>query len=324
MRGQLDDARQNLAPLVNPSPLKRPPEPSHVYSQYIALRPLIFFHSAGVKKMKKRKEEDAFTADYQAHLREAATRTPMQATHRPVSVSQQVDDCGLEFLDTSSALKTTPRPLSKLPQPGPTSHPLWKYAPFAFENQEDDSGSPCLSMSIAIDQRDHAALSDEEIGGFGDDDVAVSRQAVVARKDTVPNQVSAQFFVSQCSHSDVTKMVAIVPNATIEGDVVVPASTKKTRAPRKQVSPTVSRAFFALDNWVQETVLTKVVPSLIDHYGAKENPWDLDGESRLEFKKTLNGLITKLHSNHGPHDVKAGDKLWRFVCLTLYTHIIAC
>ena len=108
-------------------------------------------------------------------------------------------------------------------------------------------------------------------------------------------------------------MVAIVPNAMIEGDSVIPASTKKPRSPRTQVSATVSRAFFALDSWVQETVLTKIVPSLIDHYGSQENTWYLDGETRLEFGKKLNGLLTKLHPNRAPHDVKPGDKLWRFV-----------
>ncbi|PIL28277.1 hypothetical protein GSI_09565 [Ganoderma sinense ZZ0214-1] len=49
-----------------------------------------------------------------------------------------------------------------------------------------------------------------------------------------------------------------------------------------------------------------------------ENPWDLDGETRVEFGKKLNGLLTKLHPNRAPHDVKPGDKLWRFTRQQVY------
>ena len=117
-------------------------------------------------------------------------------------------------------------------------------------------------------------------------------------------------------------MVAILPQAAIEGDAVVPASTKKTRAARTQVSTAISRALFALDNWVQDSVLTKIVPSLIAFYGAQENPWDLDGVSRTEFKKTLNGLLTRIYPNRAPHEVTAGDKLWRFVRMIRSTHSV--
>lgn len=203
-------------------------------------------------------------------------------------------------------------------QPTATSNSIWKYAPFAFETHDDDAGSLSVvpSAHLAIRQHEHAALSDEEIGGFQDVDVEVSRHAAIQRKQPLLNSVSTKLSpLKHVSSSHAFQMVAILPNATIEGDSVIPAPTKKPRAPRGHVSATVSRALFALDTWVQDTVLTKIVPSLVDYYGSQENPWDLDGETRTEFGKKLNGILTKLHPNRAPHDVKPGDKLWRFVSL---------
>ncbi|KAI1783350.1 hypothetical protein LXA43DRAFT_1102651 [Ganoderma leucocontextum] len=218
--------------------------------------------------------------NYRARVRKSAARAatgPIEATPRSRPLPQQDDPSGLEFRDVSPMSTSTPGP-SSIPQPAPPSPPLWKYALFAFEPRDKDNGSPGPSTSLGPRQREHVALSDEEIEVH----------------------------------------TPIVPGATIEGDEVVPASTKKPRAPRSHVSLTISRAFFTLDKWVQETVLVKIVPSLIELYGASENPWSLDGQSGVEFGTKLNSLLTKLHPNRAPHDVKAGDKIWRFTRQQVY------
>ncbi|KAI1790863.1 hypothetical protein LXA43DRAFT_1095079 [Ganoderma leucocontextum] len=279
VRGQLDSARQVQTSVVPSLPSKRPAEPI-----------------SAPKRTKKRKE-DAFTPDYRSRVRDATVRAATAPSSPPNAVPQQ-DKCGLQFIDASPTSKSTAGPSSN---PPPPSHPLWKYAPFAFEIHDEDNGSPGPNTSIDSRQHEHIALSDEEIGGFEDDDVTVLRQAVVTCPKPMPNS-----------------KVAIVPMAMIEGDEVVSASAKKPRAPRSQVSQTVSHAFFALDKWVQETVLVKIVPSLIELYGATENPWSLDDKSRLEFGTKLNGLLNKLHPNRAPHDTKAGDKIWRFTRQQVY------
>ncbi|PIL28279.1 hypothetical protein GSI_09567 [Ganoderma sinense ZZ0214-1] len=257
VRSQVDGARQAQTPVVPSAALKCPAETS-----------------TSAKKTKKRKEEDAFTPDYRARIRDAVASPSIQALRPSDSHDDMSGDCGLQFLDVTSARSTSAAGPS---QPNPPAHALWKYAPFTFEASDQDSGSPAPRTSLAIQQPEHAALSDEEIGRFEDDDVAVSRQAVVARKKPIVNVSPKLFHLPPASSTHASQMVAILPNATIEGDSVVPASTKKPRGPRSQVSVTVSRAFFALDNWVQETVLTKIVPSLI----VWERVGRDDGEGRL-------------------------------------------
>lgn len=90
-------------------------------------------------------------------------------------------DCSLDFLDTTPAASNS----AAAPQSTDAAHALWDYAPFTFETQ--DSSSPASGTPLTVQQHEHTALSDEEIGGFGDDDVTVSHQAVVARKKPVKN-----------------------------------------------------------------------------------------------------------------------------------------
>ncbi len=107
-------------------------------------------------------------------------------------------------------------------------------------------------------------------------------------------------------------MVAIIPNAIIEGDSLAAGPQKKARASKTQVDTEMSRALLALPEWMHTTVLSVIVPSLIKFYGARDYPWDVDGKSKTDLKNLLDSLLRRLHPQRH-HDVTRHDKIWRFV-----------
>lgn len=103
----------------------------------------------------------------------------------------------------------------------------------------------------------------------------------------------------------------MVPDAIIEGDVV--ARPAKKRAPKSQVSTAMSRGVSGLPEWVQDTVLASIVPSMIKHYGAHEvTPWDLDHASGKHFIKILKSVVNSVHPGEGDALIRS-DKLYKFV-----------
>ncbi|TBU36867.1 hypothetical protein BD309DRAFT_984662 [Dichomitus squalens] len=136
-------------------------------------------------------------------------------------------------------------------------------------------------------------LTDEVIAGFTDHDVSMSRSAVIKYRARLSHKTQGP-----------ANLVAQVPDATIEGDEAAPP--KKTRAPKTQVSDGASRVLRALPSWVQGSVLTVIVPSLIKHYGARDDPWDLDGPPGTNhFKTVLNAILDAVYPEHD-HDVRPG------------------
>ncbi len=108
------------------------------------------------------------------------------------------------------------------------------------------------------------------------------------------------------------QMVCIVPQAVIEGDKVVTGPAKKGRAPRTQVDAEISRALVAVPEWARASLVSVVVPCLIKFYGARDNPWDVDGKSKTDFKNLLDALLRRVHPER-QHDISRSDKIWRYV-----------
>lgn len=107
-------------------------------------------------------------------------------------------------------------------------------------------------------------------------------------------------------------MVGILPNSLIEGDQVVDSPKKHARASRKQVSLARSRAFMALPPWIQPTIISIIVPSLIKFYGSRDEPWNIDGPSSNIFANLFNALLARLHPGH-ENTISKSDKVWRYV-----------
>lgn len=110
-------------------------------------------------------------------------------------------------------------------------------------------------------------------------------------------------------------MVAVIPNMLIVGDQAS-LPPKKTRASKKPVDAVISRALLALPEWVQDTVISVVIPSIVKFYGARDFPWDLGGKSNTDYANILNAILRHLHPDR-QHDLRPSDKLWRFVSIPL-------
>ena len=88
---------------------------------------------------------------------------------------------------------------------------------------------------------------------------------------------------------------------------------KRPRAPKTSVSTDDSRGFDALPDWVKPTIWPKIVPSLIRHFGAQDDPWDLDGPSKEVFLSLLEKLLKKYHPNVRREKLSRKDKIYVYV-----------
>ncbi|TDL19559.1 hypothetical protein BD410DRAFT_841927 [Rickenella mellea] len=104
-------------------------------------------------------------------------------------------------------------------------------------------------------QTAHKRNGAENIGGLGDDDVAIKRESVI-----------------NSSKVQLKQMVEIIEVDDNSGDGKKPAR----RQPKTSVAPERSLAFDVLPDWVKPHFDTKLVPTVLHVYGAEDNPWDLD------------------------------------------------
>ncbi|KAI1786593.1 hypothetical protein LXA43DRAFT_1099061 [Ganoderma leucocontextum] len=233
------------------------------------------------KKTKLSTSTDAFNADYRRRIREGI-KTPTVQSPRASSPAVQAT---LTILDDASD------GLGAAPRRGGSTKAMHKVFPWDSPIP-DPAPSTSKSSAPAINDQ---PLFDEEIGGFRDVDVSTTRTSVTARKTPTTKNI-----------------VGIVPDAIVVGDEVA-QPPKKARAPRSQVSSTVSRALHTIPSWIQAAILTTVVPSLIKHYGARDDPWDLDGPRGMDhFSTVFHAILRAVHPDR-EHNVRPGDSLWRFV-----------
>ena len=252
------------------------------------------------KKLKVLESMDAFNADYRRRIREQ-TRIP-SSTPESSQIGMSASRSALVVLDddssNNSAASRTPNTKAFKPYP-------W----------EASGGRPSVMPPGASSAVNTRPLSDEVIGGLTDKDVQMSRTVVLAhsarhsKKGHLANvsmQTALRRAILICRH----QMVTLVPQPAVEDSPVV---AKKARAPKSQVSKGTSRALRALPSWAQPIVFKQIIPSLIKHYGARDDPWDLDGPlGTNHFKTVLNAILDTVHSDE-EHDVGPGENLWRFV-----------
>ena len=252
------------------------------------------------KKLKVLESMDAFNADYRCRIREQ-TRLP-SSTPELSQTGMSTPRSALVVLDDDSSQKSA------------VSRPQYPMAfkPFLWEASGGRSKVMAPSASSAVNPR---PLSDEVIGGLTDEDIQMSRTVVLAhsarhsKKGQLANvrtRTALERPVLICYH----QMVALVSQPAAEDSPVAP---KKARAPKSQVLKGTSRALRALPSWTQLIIFQQIVPSLIKHYGARDDPWDLDGPlGTNHFKTVLNAILDTVHADE-EHDVGPGENIWRFV-----------
>ncbi|TFK82767.1 hypothetical protein K466DRAFT_568226 [Polyporus arcularius HHB13444] len=156
-----------------------------------------------------------------------------------------------------------------------------------------------VTLTSRTDPQPLWALSDEEIEGLSDSAVMTPR----------PKAHTPATSTSHGVHMNA---------AVIEGDKVVTGPAKKGRAPRTQVDAEISHALLAVPEWAHASLVSVVVPCLIKFYGARNNPWDVDGKSKTDFKNLLDALLHHVHPER-QHDISCSDKIWRYTCQALST-----
>ncbi|KAI0706395.1 hypothetical protein C8Q76DRAFT_696673 [Earliella scabrosa] len=243
---------------------------------------------SAVTPANKKRKEDAFTADFRRRQRDAATGTP-QRPPRTAATRQASPELGLVFLDDVIT--------------GPSEDFLDTSFGLDDFTYIDDARSPIIPHASSSKAPPRYVIPEEEIQGINDDDIDISRNAVLARS-------RAQ------SRTTKNPMIGIASSVVIDGDEAAGPS-RPPRASRAPVPDELSRAFNALPKWIQPTILSVIVPSLIKYYGSRDDPWDLDGTSTDVFKSVLNRVLLKVHPDY-PHQVDRGEKIWRFARQGVY------
>ncbi|KAI0362818.1 hypothetical protein OH77DRAFT_1585142 [Trametes cingulata] len=270
---------------------------------------------------KSKQAADAFTPDYRKAMRERAV----------AASSRDAGDEGHDSGDELSFIGASPPPR---PHPQPKSAPTLPLSNGAIPSRASlptegshvltgvntaHRGTPTRAVPASDSDDDvddsiyarrqaerhptplsgFAPLSDEEIGGLDDIDVHSRRPSKQPTGASRPNP-----------------MVAVIPNAAIDGDTVKPPS-KRPRTPKNQVPPEMSRGVMGLPDWVQPTMLTKIVPSLVKHYGAQDDPWDLDHASRTHFLTVLGSIVRRVHPDQ-QLELTRSHKIYTFARQKVY------
>ncbi|KAI0682813.1 hypothetical protein C8T65DRAFT_703034 [Cerioporus squamosus] len=228
---------------------------------------------------------DTFTADYRSRIRARTTAQTPVANH-----DSTTDATDLMFTFIGDHLASEPT----------TATPVqddWLANTF---NLIPSMRNPSTSSASAPRVPDPTPLSDEEIGGFNDEDVAALAPTRAQKRTMQVTRGPAK-----------NTMVGILTDSLIE---VVISPKKPARAPRRQVTILQSRSFLALASWIQATIISIIIPSLIKFYGARNHPWDLDGKSLNDFATIFKALLKRLHPGR-EESISKSDKEWRYIYL---------
>ncbi|TFK84560.1 hypothetical protein K466DRAFT_601891 [Polyporus arcularius HHB13444] len=231
------------------------------------------------KKPAKSAQGDAFTADFRHRIRSGQVETGRRNSSR-----QPANHNDNDIVFSSSSCPKVPSAALD------DSQDAWLQETFSFI-PDQHGASPLRQRQL------DTPLPEEVIGGFSDADVASRPPASRKSTDLV--------FRGPAKNN----MVGVVANSVIEGDAVVSPS-KKSRAPKKRLTGALSRAFEALPSWIQDTMISVIIPSLIKFYGAQDNPWSNDGENH-KFRTVLKALLRKLHPGR-EDELQRGDAVWKF------------
>ncbi|KAH9948380.1 hypothetical protein B0H21DRAFT_242801 [Amylocystis lapponica] len=137
----------------------------------------------------------------------------------------------------------------------------------------------------------------EEIGGFRDKDVSASRAAALKRRKAerpLPQNL---------------RIVDVSDGETIPSN--------RQRKPRTPVAPAKSLSRETLPGWIKPDFETKLLPTIIDTYGAEDNPWKLDGDNDDFLDVAQNALDLVCPRQH--HTLAKSDKIYAIARQAMYT-----
>ena len=61
------------------------------------------------------------------------------------------------------------------------------------------------------------------------------------------------------------------------------------------MDPSNSLSVMQLDDWIRETFNTIFIPTLLDHYGAQEDPWTLDLQKAVKASNAAQSINADVH-----------------------------
>ena len=70
-----------------------------------------------------------------------------------------------------------------------------------------------------------------------------------------------------------------------------PTKLPVKRTSKSEMDPSNSLSADHLDDWIQPTFKTVLMPTVLDHYGAQEDPWTLEVEAATRAPRLQNDKV---------------------------------
>lgn len=97
---------------------------------------------------------------------------------------------------------------------------------------------------------------------------------------------------------------------------------KRPRRAASEVPEEESRSSRHLPGFIKPFLEPSIIPTVINYYGAKENPWDLQELGRDELLDLCQTLVDEVLPRKG-HIVKKSELIYKLVSvLTLQSHVV--
>nr|VWP01047.1 Glycerol-1-phosphatase [Ganoderma boninense] len=175
------------------------------------------------------------------------------------------------------------RSTASTPAPNTNPMPAFRIRAAGAPSSSGFALSPCPLSPASLP-------SDEDIGGLSDNHVAISRASATRGRTAAKAPVSGH--VSQVPIAHLLMLSfhdpALHPQSLsvsyIEPEP--PAKPRIKRTPKSEMDASNSLLADHLDDWVCPTFKTILMPTVLDHYGAQEDPWTLEVEKRAKGRQT--------------------------------------
>ncbi|KAH9951836.1 hypothetical protein B0H21DRAFT_717801, partial [Amylocystis lapponica] len=119
-------------------------------------------------------------------------------------------------------------------------------------------------------------------------------------------------------HSRVQRKQIVQVINSDEEDLALVDTRKRQRKPKAPVAPTKSLAFENLPSWIKPHFDSKLMPTILEIYGAEDDPWDLDHDDQDYFRSVVQETIDLICPRQH-HSVTKGERIYAIARQGVYS-----
>ncbi|KAH9937975.1 hypothetical protein B0H21DRAFT_885451 [Amylocystis lapponica] len=189
---------------------------------------------------------------------------------------------------------------------------------FVFDWREKIRGRPGIANSKSASSARSSSVASSSTAGRGEGHSKHQRSSSAVSITSGLNDEDSNVTVKKEIRDGSTRQRQIVEVIDLENDSDVTIVNKRQpRKPKSTVAPEKSLSHNVLPDWIKPVFADKLMPTLLDVYGACDDPWDIDGEDGDFFSLTLQDIVDKLCPREH-YTIAASDRIYAIARQGIY------